>query len=219
MSDTLTRFDTRDLRAYVDILTLPSQERVPQAFGKTKVTRSIELPPLLTQLEDAIRSTMNPGKTAGSRMSSQMIPLDSDALYRFALISNAIQDWCRLAGIDRKHPVDGLRAWHAVTLAWTGYDPTWHVEQLRGWVSLIRSKVDPPRTLELTITCPTCTAGVWVNADGDTVPHPLVVQYRPDGVGSILTHATARCRACAAEWRGEMALRSLRWGTEEGEQS
>lgn len=207
------RFDAFDLRRAVDDLTQPAQMRVSQTVDGTTYTRRIEHPPLLLQLEASIHGSMNSGSGASSSTPGEAIPLDSDALDQFTVISSTISDWCRIAGAGRHtHPVDGLRAWHAKTLA-TLTDPTWHVTVLRGWAGLIRSKLNPRRRRDLPDACPECGATTWADGDGNAGLRPLVVSYQPDSP-DVLATATVTCRACGTEWRGLTAIRAVAYDLE-----
>lgn len=196
------------LREAVDELTRPTFTKVSQDVdGRERVTR-VEHPPLLRQLDEAIRGVM--AETAGGASSSASTRslVNGDAFHQFTLISNAIREWCRLASLEpRRDPVEGLRAWHAATLA-QDIPHAWHTSQLRKWAGTIRAVVNPHRELSITAPCPNCGGTRYENADGDEANHPVVVTYRPDD-SDILRTATARCRACDMEWRGLNALRAL----------
>lgn len=221
----------------VDALTKPSRERVTQEIMKTRLqpdgrpaldgnnepirdpkgqqTLTIEHPPLLQQLEDAIASTIGAG--AGRSMLSKhaLNVLDSDALFKFVKIRSAITDWCRIVNVRAtRHAVHDLRAWHAARLATRATDDDWHIEQLRAWAGLIKAKLNPPQTWEIKDPCPICRSATWESEDEQgnpvTLPRPLIVEYHPDR-DDILVTAKATCRACGHEWRGRDALRALRW--------
>lgn len=200
--------ETTLLREAVDELTLPTYTKVGQEVdGRERVTR-VEHPPLLRQLDDAIRGVMS--ETAGGSASSASTRslVNGDAFHQFTVISTQIRDWCRMAGVEpRRDPVEGLRAWHAATLA-ADISRDWYTSQLRRWAGVIRAVVNPHRELSITAPCPACKGTRWENQDGDEAAHPVVVTYRPDDV-DILRTATARCRACGMEWRGLNALRAL----------
>ena len=214
MTEDTTRFDAFDLRKIVDDLTLPVMVKVTQDINGTTYTRRLPQDPLLTQLAAAVHGSMRSGSGASSNLPGTAIPLDGDALYQFTIISSQITDWCRIAGADRhRHPVDGLRAWHAATLTDRDIDRSVEVGILRAWAGVIRGRLNPPRTLELTLPCPECDATRWADDDGDAGPHPLIVTYRPDDQDVFRT-ARARCRACGFEWVGITALRSLAFDLE-----
>lgn len=207
-------YHPNDLLQAVDALTLEVREPVTRVINGTTRTERVTHPPLLVQLEEAIHGSMRSGSGASSNLPGTAIPLDGDALYQFTIISSQIGDWCRMVGVPhRQRPVDGLRAWHAHTLTDRDTDRSWHVGALRAWAGMIRSMLNPPRTLELTLPCPECSATQWANDDGDAGPHPLIVTYRPDDTDVFRT-ARARCRACGSEWVGITALRSLAFDLE-----
>jgi len=208
-----TRYDAYDLRRAVDDLTLPTHIPVTQVVNGTTYRRRVEHPPLLVQLETAIHGSMNSGSGASSSAPGEVIPLDGDALNQFTIISSQINDWCRMAGAGRqKHPVDGLRAWHAATLA-TLTEPHWHVMQLRQWAGLIRSKLNPRRRRDLPDPCPECAATSWADEDGNSGLRPLVVSFQPDSP-DVLATASVTCRACGSEWRGITAIRAVAYELE-----
>lgn len=207
------RYDAYDLRRAVDDLTLPTHLPVTQVVNGTTYKRRVEHPPLLVQLEAAIHSTMVGGGGAGRSEPWTVVPLDGDALYQFTIISSQITDWCRMAGAGRHgHPVDGLRAWHAATLA-TLTEPHWHVTQLRQWAGLIRSKLNPRRRRDLPDPCPECQATTWADEDGNSGLRPLVVSFQPDSP-DVLATASVTCRACGSEWRGITAVRAVAYELE-----
>lgn len=216
MTEEQPRFDAFDLRRVVDDLTLPSRTRVSQVIDGTTYTRRLEQDPLLLQLEAAIRGSMRSGSGASSNLPGETIPVDGDALHRFTLITTTITDWCRMAGLPKPaHPVDGLRAWQGATLA-TLTDPTWHVVTLRGWVSLIRSTLNPRRRMDLPDPCPECNATSWEDDDGNSGLRPLVLSWQPD-TSDVLATAAVSCRSCGTEWRGITAVRAVAWMLEHPE--
>lgn len=206
-------YHPNDLRDAVDALTQPEHVRVVQVIDGTTYTRRLPQDPLLLQLENAIHGTMRSGSGASSNLPGETIPLDGDALYRFTTISTQITDWCRIAGLPKpSHPVGGLRAWHAATLA-TLPDPSWHVITLRGWASLIRGALNPRRRRDLPDPCTECSATSWADEDGNSGLRPLVVSWQPDAA-DVLATAAVSCRACRAEWRGITAVRAVAWALE-----
>lgn len=213
-TDARPRFDAFDLRMAVDALTQPEHIKITQLIDGTTYTRRLPQEPLLHQLEHAIHGSMRSGSGASSNLPGETIPLDGDALHRFTLVSSTIIDWCRMAGLPRpQHPVDGLRAWHAKTLATIG-DPTWHVQTLRGWAGVIRSALNPRRRRDLPDACPECQATTWADDEGNSGLRPLVVSYQPDSA-DVLATASVTCRACHSEWRGITAVRAVAFELEQ----
>jgi hypothetical protein len=191
-----------DLLDAVDELTLPKRVKVMQDEGVVSVT----IPPLLTQLDEIIRSDI--GLTAsGASLAHERNILDADALYRFIQISSQIRDWCRLVGVrPGGTPALALRQWFVAATP-DEQATAWHVRKLGSWAAYIRAKLDPPRERELPDRCPDCGATEWWR-DGVRFLHPLVIKYRV-GPG-LVDQATAVCRACEKSW----AVRELAFALE-----
>lgn len=202
-----------ELRAAVDALTEPTFTKISQHIdGEERVTR-IKHDPLLTQLDDAIRGAMAATMGGNASTPSTRSLVNSDALHQLTMISSMLGDWCRMAGAPiRRDPVTALQGWHASVLA-QDIPRAFYTQILRRWAGTIRAVVNPARELTITLGCPACTATHWENTDGEKAAHPVVIAYRPDDP-DVLTTATARCRACLAEWRGVTALRSLAFDLE-----
>lgn len=202
-----------ELRVAVEALTEPTFTKISQYVdGEERVTR-IKHDPLLTQLDDAIRGAMSATMGGAASTPSTRSLVNSDALYQLTLIASILGEWCRLAGAPiRRDPVTALQGWHASVLA-QDIPRAFYTQMLRRWAGTIRAVVNPPRELTVTRPCPECTATHWENTDGEKAAHPVVIAYRPDDT-DVLTTATARCRACLAEWRGVTALRSLAFDLE-----
>jgi len=188
-----------DLLSAIDALTLPIKSKVVQQndAGIT-CTSPVELPPLLVQLDNAIRSSMGKG-TSGASLAFEAAPLNTVALFEAMKITEQIEQWCRIVKVKAtRQPATDLRAWYVARLAMAD-DPagnTFHTKQLEKWARTIGSLLDPPREKDLPDACPTCGAKSWWK-DGAEYYRPLVVRYRPtDPIGS----ATALCRSCEATW-------------------
>jgi hypothetical protein len=206
---------TDPLLEAVDELTLPTNTRVTQDNGDNTITNFVHHEALLTQLENAISSTIGAG--AGRTMTAKwaLNVLDSDALYQFTIISSTIRDWCRTAGTGRyTHPADGLRAWYTTRLPipaeMRSLEDPFHIATLHKWANTIRAKLNPSRSLEITAACPICHSDTWTDTDGTHYRHPIEVTYH-DQAPDILATAQALCRACDRVWRGSHELRELRW--------
>lgn len=190
---------------------------IREAKGKQRVT--LTAAPLLHQLEEAIASTIGAG--AGRAMTAKfaLSVLDSGALHQFTIIDTQIRDWCRMIGVTpTRHPAENLRAWYAATLS-RRMEPAqvdFYTGVLTGWAGLIRAKLNPPRTMELTAPCPECGATEYTDEDGDVGPFPVKIEYW-DGDVSILERARATCRACDATWKGARQLRELRWDVDQAD--
>lgn len=194
-----------DLLTAVDDLTLVQNTRERQevleagkVIGHTTVT--VTLPPLLEQLDDAIRSSMG-GNTSGASLAHTRSLADDDALSKFMQISSQIRDWCRMFKVTPgDKPAANLRAWYAATLA-KDLDISvegFYVKTLTGWAGLIKSKLDPWREKDLPDSCPLCGARTWWQ-DGAEYYRPLVIRYHPDDP-EMVKNARASCRACEAVW-------------------
>ncbi|MBT2485798.1 MULTISPECIES: hypothetical protein [unclassified Microbacterium] len=189
----------------VDDLTLPKPVKVQTDDGHTWATEDA----LLVQLEEAIHSTT--GRSGGRSASHTRMILDADALMQFHRITSTIGDWCRMAGAAvTRDPVHDLRAWYAAIL--TSPDSTeFYLHELTGWASLIRGKLTPRSTLEWLKPCPECNADEYVNEEGDTVRHPVVIDYDPD---TPFASVRWTCRACGESRAGEFAQRALAYDGE-----
>lgn len=169
-----------------------------RVVGTQKVT--VELPPLLELLEDAIRSNMG-GSTRSASLASQSIPLDPGALYEAMKITSQVGDWCRLVGLKpTRHAAQDLKAWYVRTRA--GH-PTPDQDEaqavvLRRWAATIRGMLDPWREKDLPDPCPICGAKEWWDPSEPTKqgrPRPLIIKYRPGDEGMV-EKAYGLCRAC-----------------------
>lgn len=192
----------------VEDLTAPRNVKVTTDDGHTWATED----PLLTQLADAVSSTLNSGSGSGGAPWARNV-LDSGALHQAAIIRSTIGDWCRMVGVQgRREPADGLRAWYAARIALPETqretDP-FYIGQLRAWANQIRNMTNPPKTIEIVAACPICDQGTYTNDLGDVVRNPLQLTYRPES-GSIWQDARAICRACQTVWDDQWKLRALR---------
>lgn len=204
----------------VDELTLPQKRNEQQdiirdghVIGQQRV--QVTLPPLLTQLSDAIRSSIG-GNSSGASLKSEGSPLDADALYKFIQIDTLIRDWCRGMNLTPgKNPADNLRAWYVETMKHpSNHDAdNWHIKKMTSWVGSIRAKLDPWREKDLPDECPACGATSWWR-EGAEYYRPLVIRYKPTGP-DLIQHARALCRACETVW----AVRELAWALEQKEQA
>lgn len=207
---------TDELLEAVDALTKPDKSKVMQQ-NKAGISclSPVELPSLLEQLEEAIRSDL--GSTArGASLAHERSILDADALFRFMVITSQIKEWCRIVGITPDRSAgENLRAWYVATLSRQLDDAgaEFYVSKMRQWANLIRAKLDPARERELPDACPTCGAREWWR-DGEKYFHPLVIRYRPTGP-DMVQQARAMCRACEQVWR----VRELAYALEHADQN
>lgn len=191
----------------VDALTKPIRTKIIQDgpvghLVDEQHVVTVELPPLLEQLETAIRGTIGIGGSGS--LANERNMLDADALYRLVLISNMVKEWARMVGANHVKGDAGatLRAWY---IGYTAQpreldSERFYISKMQQWAKQIEEKLDPPRVRELPDRCPECRADSWWNpADKHRYLHPLVVRYKPHGP-DMIQQATASCRACEASW-------------------
>jgi len=206
--------DDRDnpLLLAVEHLTKPQRSKVIQ--GET--VHTVELPPLLVQLDEAIRGTIGIGGSGS--LPNERNALNNDALFRLSVITSQIKDWCHIAGIVTRpgdKPVELLQRWY---IAYTQRPLTVDAERfytraLTSWAVQIETMFDPPRTHDLPDPCPVCAATSWWNPDDKReYPRPLIVQYK-ESETDIIGSAKGVCRACAHVW----TARELAYAIEEKE--
>jgi hypothetical protein len=200
----------------IDELTKPDIDHISQTTddGTYLRTVTIEHPPLLQQLADAVIPSA--GNDAGSKSASarERNILDADALNELVLIQNQLFEWCQLERIrgDRHNLPATLRKWY------TAYNTTnheheidrWHERELSRWVRTIRSRLD--RSIKEADTgriCPLCTTAKWVDMHGDRQPARLIIRYRVDDNGDYHDERTI-CQRCKTEWTGVQAMEELR---------
>lgn len=192
-----------ELLDVVDDLTLPRNVKIATDDGHTWATEDA----LLVQLREAVSSSLNSGSGAGGLPSTRNV-LDGDALYKAAIITSQIGDWCRIAGatITRDAVID-LRAWHAAFLA-RNEPEDFYIGQMRAWARDIRAMTNPPKVVEITAACPVCGEGSYVNDMGERITNPLALTYRPDSE-HMWENSKVLCRACDAVWVGGDAMEEL----------
>ena len=193
--------DDRDnpLLLAVEHLTKTQRSKVIQ--GET--VHTVELPPLLVQLDEAIRSSMGGASTSGASLAFEGAPLNTSALFEAMKISTQIKDWCRLVKVTPvKDSRQDLTAWYmAASRNTVDLDHERHyVKTLTGWANKITSILNPPRERDLPEPCPICGADAWYDPkDGKRYLRPLIIRYRPTD-DDMLNTAKATCRACAEVW-------------------
>lgn len=173
----------------------------------------VELPPLLSQLDTAIRGTIGIGGSGS--MASQRSMLDSDALHRFMTISSTIKDWCRMVdAVATKDAAKNLTSWYAryTDRTGSGAGEKFYERQLSSWRAQIIAKLDPPKVWEQPGSCPVCGAETWWSkTTHEEYKFPLVVEYHETGP-NLIQEARALCRACEKVW----TVRELAYLLEQG---
>jgi len=216
----MTDTETNYLLDALDALTKPIRTKVVQdgpigsGLAGSQVAK-VELPPLLTQLEEAIRGTIGIGGSGS--LPNQRNVLDADALYRFSLISSTIRDWARMAGavVTPDDAVVTLRDWYVAYSAksLTLDAEKFYTRQMTGWAKQITDKLNPPRVWDLPDACPVCgSTTYWSKATAEEYPRPLVVEYHETGA-DLIQQARALCRACEQVW----SVRELAYALEQDE--
>ncbi|MFF1633960.1 hypothetical protein [Leifsonia sp. NPDC058248] len=225
---------TDPLLEAVEALTKPQSRKEPQDIINTYVTKDDEgvetehqkvvgtqkvtviLPPLLKQLDDAIRSSMG-GSTRGAALASESAVLNVSALYEAMKIESQVRDWCRLRGITpTKDTAKDLAAWHAATYldGLTDEQETSSTRTLRKWATSIRGMLDPWREKDLPDPCPACGATDWWDmSTRSRYLRPLIIKYRPDGA-DMVERSYGLCRACEEVWN----VRELAYDIEQAAQ-
>ena len=167
-------------------------------IGHQKVT--IQLPPLLEQLDSAIRSSMG-GNTPGASLAFEGAVLNAAALFTAMRISAQIRDWCRIAKTTVvKNSTKDLIAWYLAASNLSHDVESFHIKAMNSWAGQIRAMLNPSRERELPNACPGCDATEWWDmADGMKYLHPLIIRYRPSGA-NMIKESKALCRACEKVW-------------------
>lgn len=203
----------------VESLTNPIRNKIVQdgpigsGLAGTQVV-TVELPPLLTQLDTAIRGTVGIGGSGA--IASQRNMLDGDALHRFMMISSTIKDWARMV----KAPITGdaagtLMSWFARYEDRTADSSgeRFYIRQMTGWKASILAKLDPPKVWEQPGACPVCGAETWWSkSTHEEYKFPLIVEYHQTGP-NLIQEARALCRACEQVW----TVRQLAYELEQAE--
>lgn len=204
-----------ELLEVLDELTKPSFDHLQQHGddGEWLRTATVEHPPLLQQLEDAVRASIGSGKSGASSLARERNMLDSDALYHATRIRGLVEDWCRIRDVrvSRDMVVD-LRRWYVAHNAQAEPRDEFYTRTMRGWVTIIRGMLDRPDRLEVTTGCPVCGAKEWWDRTGTRYANPIIVEYRKGP--EMLQDARALCRACDKVWQGVGQLRDSGIGFE-----
>lgn len=198
-----------DLLDAVDALTKPRIEHLPQIDddGKWLKAHTVEHPPLLVQLKEAVNPSTNTAAGSSSLASTRNL-VDSDALFEYSTMTAAIGDWCHIIQSERtRDPVVDLRRWY-IAFNRTDSDPSFYLAELNRWAKLIRNILEPPKRMEVTTPCPVCDKRTWTDPEGNELLFPVVVEYKVPQDGEAIK-PTALCRACDAVWKGFDAVKEL----------
>jgi hypothetical protein len=197
----------------VDRLTQPYKVRVTSEQDGVPENRTIDLPPLLEQLNDAIKSTQTSVRR-GKTLANERSVIDASALMLEAGIRESLRVmWHDLFGsaIRPRSLSRQVAGWH-VEFRKRALDGSIHADQVwrlaklvQGWTRQIDLKFDPPVTLEITRPCPNCDTSHVFDFMGDRVA-AVVISWRRS-----FDNSAALCRSCAKSWVGESELRQLRW--------
>lgn len=203
--------ELNDILDAVDALSRPVHVRVTQEIPKGKQVIQIEHPPLLEQLEAAIRGEMNSAAGSSESLPSTRGMLNADALYAFTRITAMIRDWSHMVHAPRRDTItEQLRAWFVV-FSQTDKDGAFQLRVMRGWKSLIEATLDPPDELVHPDACPNpeCPQEVdeytgrptwWDSKMRERRTDPLVTHFRRTDREHVVENAVSRCRACGTVW-------------------
>lgn len=206
--------DTRLLDA-VDALTMSAIDHVTQKAddGTYVRTVSIEHPPLLQQLADAV--VPSAGNDGGSKSASarERNVLDSDALWELTRIETELRDWLRhdRTALDRLDLPASLRRWYV------GYNAhatsaeldDWHVRELRRWERVITARLDRSvKQIPTGYLCVLCKDQQWIDQDGERQPARLILSYRRDEDGRT-SEERVTCQRCRTTWGNWDAIKEL----------
>ena len=205
--------ETDPLLAAVEALTRPIVDHIAQRTdsGKWIKAHTVEHPPLLQQLHDAVLPSGGNDGSSKVVSPSERSLLDDNALFEYLKIATQLRDWVRLAGgtADRDDPITNLQRWHALHQAEDDADDTWYIRQLHGWAHHIRKMLDKPKSFTIPGACPVCGATEWgdmLNGGGTRV---IQIEYRLDEDGATPKDHTALCKACKIVWEGRDAVMEL----------
>lgn len=151
----------RDLLEAVDALTKPVRVLVPQDDGVEPFTTRLVHAPLLEQFRAEIFHSTGSGGGGGAS-SSERAPIDFDMFTLYELIDGKIRSW---EYAPRKGDlVDTLRKWYSVYQV-HATEPEPYLSELRSFKTLIESRLDGGKRLELMFPCPSCGVEVYVRDD------------------------------------------------------
>jgi hypothetical protein len=201
-----------DLQDAVNELTQPIIEHMAQIGddGKWIRTHTVEHPPLLHQLQDAVNPSNNTADGSAASPSTRSI-LNFEALFLFAKISSEIKSWCLIRHIKPERPLDriaDLDAWAEDARNDAGLAGDFYIRRLRLWAVQIRETLNPGESFEAKVECPICGATSWGDAINGGGLWSIGVTYRLDERGHMVDER-ALCRACSTVWVGHAAIMDL----------
>lgn len=202
--------------AQVALLVKPHRREVWQDLGPELGGRSLRVvftPPLLDQLEQAIGSGGGTGAAGVGEKRTRAV-IDPGAAELWWAIRRQVGVW-----LSDQHahqttlnmpPKQQLIAWHRNYRRAFG-QPTMpdpadagnRYLDLKGWVSQIEAKFDPPKTIEILASCPICHSRHRTDRDTGDISSALVALVRGEGRISVV------CRACGESWEDEREIRVL----------
>jgi hypothetical protein len=201
-----------DLQDAVDALAEPIVEHIAQTGddGKWLRAHSVEHPPLLRQLADAVNPSKNSGPGTPATPATRSI-LNFEAMFLHAKISSEIKSWCLIRHLKPVRPADriaDLKAWGEDAAADPELDGTFYVRRLWSWVHQIRNTLNPGESFEAKVKCPICGATSWGDAINGGGLWSIAVMYRLDDRDQMQDER-ALCRSCNTLWQGHDAVMEL----------
>lgn len=181
--------------AYAALETIDLIERRRRA----RTVPTVEVPPLLRQLQDAIPNGSDSGHSSGGTGAARS-PLALSALDFVTAVAEAtgfrgpassptlgahLTSWCSKACDDETQVLGAA-------------------EVAVGWPDRARAVLDPENHWTIPGACPDCgNTTAYVVQDGDTVRRPTL------NLDTSATPQRARCLRCPARWVGESQLQQL----------
>jgi hypothetical protein len=211
----------RDLLFYVDRLRAPYRDPVVQVNeNRIQCVNHVERDGLLKQLRDAIYSGI--GHHGASSAGAFRLPFDAGALTLYSHLEDEIgAAFYNLTGEPVYLELERtLSAWYLAHTEQvrkgrlTLLDDDRALVWVRGWVGRVEDLFNPPSTLSLRdddgrpSACPACHTRFAFDVDSGDRVFALRVEIR-DPAHEVFGSVRGLCRACGAEWRGEVEARGL----------
>ena len=162
--------------------------------------REYECEGLLSQLRDAISSSLGAGSGAGSGVAGGLLNMGAFSLWE--TVDGIVRGWLESFGVDARGDLLGAvqRLPEAIQAAHSrgdiDDDLRERLDAMFGrWVYQIEDLFDPPHQKELTAPCPEC--GERFHVDGDTQNAAVVIPVKRGRA------VIAECRCCGAMWATE----------------